>query len=70
MNYGLGQDKYTKTRQVGAEEGGEGACLDDSGTFLPDDRGTVVVVTSFGLNDACTGRYASKGSTCRWCSGV
>ena len=35
MNNGLGQDKYNKTRQAGAEEGGEGACLNDSGALLP-----------------------------------
>jgi hypothetical protein len=70
VNNGLGQDKYTKTREAGAGEGGEGAFLDDSGPyFLPDDRGAVVAVTSFGLNDACTGRHAPKGSTCRWCCG-
>ena len=38
VNNGLGQDKYTKTREAGAEEGGEGACLDDSGALLPSGR--------------------------------
>ena len=57
VDNGLGEDRYIKTREASAGEGGEGTCFGDSGGpyFLPRDQRTVVAVTSFGLNGVCAG---------------
>jgi Trypsin len=59
----LGEDRYIKTREASAGEGGEGTCFGDSGGpyFLPRNQRTIVAVTSFGLNGVCAGvGYAQR----------
>jgi trypsin len=59
----LGEDRFIKTREASAGEGGEGTCFGDSGGpyFLPRDQRTVVAVSSFGLNGVCAGAgYAQR----------
>ena len=63
VDNGLGEDRYIKTREASAGEGGEGTCFGDSGGpyFLPGDQRTIVAVTSFGLNGVCAGAgYAQR----------
>lgn len=58
----LGEDRFIKSREGSAGEGGEGTCFGDSGGpyFLPNQR-TIVAVTSFGLNPVCAGvGYAQR----------
>jgi hypothetical protein len=52
----LGEDRFIKSREASAGEGGEGPCFGDSGglCFLPNQR-TIVAVTSFFLNSVCAG---------------
>ena len=62
VDNGLGSDRFIKTKEASAGQGGEGTCFGDSGgPYFLDDQRTIVAVTSFGLNPVCAGvGYAQR----------